>query len=92
MNASLRVYQWLPLTTPWEGRADENHHAGPLTLPLKWPRLWVCLMQEPPLALSKQIHSSIVLPGGFQIPPTEPDFPPTFFFLIIKNTGHLPFQ
>lgn len=47
---------------------------------------------KPPFALSKQIHNSIVLPGWFQISPTEPDFPPTFFFLIIKNTGHLPFQ
>jgi hypothetical protein len=46
----------------------------------------------PPFALSKQLHNSIVLPGWFQISPTEPDFPPTFFFLIIKNTGHLPSQ
>lgn len=39
--------------------------------------------------ISKQIHSSIVLLGWFKIPPAEPDFPLTFF-LIIKNTGHLP--
>lgn len=47
---------------------------------------------KPPFALSKQIHNSIVPPGWFQISPTEPDFPPTSFFLIIKSTGHLPFQ
>jgi hypothetical protein len=28
---------------------------------------------------NKQIHSSIVPPGWFQVPPAEPDFPPTFF-------------
>lgn len=34
-----------------------------------------------PFALSQQIHNSIVPPGWFQIPPTEPDLLPTFFFL-----------
>lgn len=67
----------------------KNHHESPHR-PLEGPRLRTCLMGRRHLQFpNKQIHSSIALPGWFQMPPAELDFPLTFF-LIIKNTGHLP--
>ena len=64
---------------PRPGPADENHYMGPSQIPGRAEATGM-LNGKTPFPVSKQIHSSIVLPGCCQIPPAEPDFPPTFFF------------
>lgn len=50
------------------------------------------LNEKTPFTISKQTYSQLNCAAWMvPIPPAESDFSPTFFFfLIIKNTDHLP--
>ena len=73
-------WQWFPSTYhPQLSPADESYYKGPFRFPGRGVAMGM-LNGKTPRTISKQIHSSIMLPGWFQIPPAEPDFPLTFFF------------